>query len=135
MMDVKLFDTGRAPGERNYWKVSVNGVDVGGSFSQKAMEELYEKLKKAASVPEEHGPDFHDGHDWEGFKGGCARLGCSPDCKNPDKALDALLDFHKELGQFRWMATSPDTNLNIRWDEAIDAVRRRVGAIIRGLGN
>jgi hypothetical protein len=26
------------------------------------------------------GPDVSDGHDWEGFKGGCARFNCKPNC-------------------------------------------------------
>jgi hypothetical protein len=31
------------------------------------------------------GPQFSDGHDWEGFSGGCIRCGCGPNCseKNP----------------------------------------------------
>jgi hypothetical protein len=26
------------------------------------------------------GPDFGDGHDWEGFPGGCERFNCAPGC-------------------------------------------------------
>jgi hypothetical protein len=32
------------------------------------------------SQTDDLGPDTHDGHDWEGFPGGCARLGCGSDC-------------------------------------------------------
>lgn len=33
-------------------------------------------------VPDDDGlaPGYGDGHDWEGFPGGCARLGCSEGC-------------------------------------------------------
>jgi hypothetical protein len=26
------------------------------------------------------GPDAEDGHDWEGFPGGCGRFNCGPNC-------------------------------------------------------
>ncbi len=35
---------------------------------------------------DEKGPDYPDGHDWEGFPGGCARLGCGPDCAKQEIA-------------------------------------------------
>jgi len=35
---------------------------------------------------DEQGPDTHDGHDWEGFRGGCARMGCGPDCAREEIA-------------------------------------------------
>jgi hypothetical protein len=34
----------------------------------------------ACNPPEEPGPDTFDGHDWEGFAGGCERLQCKPGC-------------------------------------------------------
>lgn len=29
------------------------------------------------------GPDYYDGHDWEGFAGGCDRMGCIKPCADP----------------------------------------------------
>jgi hypothetical protein len=61
-------------------------------------------------------PTSHDGHDWEGFPGGCKRLGCPPNCKQCDSTLktgDGQLlrcQFHQrhnerlhESGDWEWL--------------------------------
>jgi hypothetical protein len=46
------------------------------------------------------GPDFEDGHDYEGFPGGCERFGCGQLCIDP-KIIDAAINagFRRSLGR------------------------------------
>lgn len=45
----------------------------------------------AASVPHD-GPDASDGHDWEGFEGGCKRAGCEKTCGVIKEAVEIVLN-------------------------------------------
>lgn len=61
------------------------------------------------------GPDTHDGHDWEGFPGGCQRMGCSPDCARQEIArLRAQLEPKsvQELIQHRALKSLSEKQIN-----------------------
>jgi hypothetical protein len=42
-------------------------------------------LQSQVSNTPQDGPDFPDGHDWEGFPGGCERFGCASNCSPPQQ--------------------------------------------------
>jgi hypothetical protein len=43
------------------------------------------KAPQQVSNTPQDGPDFSDGHDWEGFPGGCERFGCTSNCSPPQQ--------------------------------------------------
>jgi hypothetical protein len=64
-------------------------------------------LQLQADTAEAQGPGFEDGHDWEGFNGGCSRLGCGPDCAAPPAAAGSALDVQVSGDHYKSLKIQP----------------------------
>lgn len=64
---------------------------------------IQDAMEKAMKAEDSRGPDFEDGHDCEGFSGGCKRMGCL----GGDNCIAA-----KQKPPTGWM----DTNTSVKED-------------------
>lgn len=66
--------------------ISKAGAMIGGGDAVTSCLKINAKVARLIhSIRKDEGPDFHDGHDHEGFEGGCARMGCDGSCENDGK--------------------------------------------------
>jgi hypothetical protein len=69
--------------------------DIADAYS--AMLSAAPKAPQQVSNTPQDGPDFSDGHDWEGFPGGCERFGCTSNCSPPQQQEQSGEAFDKWL--------------------------------------